>query len=848
MTARGYHSRAAARPPVARWPFPLLLACLLLVCVLAACQDDTPQAQATRTGGSATRSVQATQTPGGDADDAAGVVRVQALPEPAERQALPDPTAAAAAPTDTVRPSERMAKAEQAYADGEYEVAIGLLGGMVGASLADKEPEVYLLLAQAYLATGQTREAIPLLEALVAGARAGSRGAAHRVLANGLLAYSYESVGSWAEAIEAFGAWIELAPHMAPYAHWRMADAFKALGESERQAEHLAAVDLGALTAAQRAEVLEDLAKAQRGMGEYELALASYDAILSFAEWPSYRALLAEFKAETLMEAGRAQEGVAALEAVLASSPTTTAGLLALRALDDLEAADIDDLVRANVYYGARLYQDALEVLEGATPTDAAADSIEPLYLRARCYAALGQYGNAFVVFDDLLDRYPQDPAIADVWLAKAMAAEDNGGDPSGIYREFWRQYPEEARAPEALWLSAQSLDGQGSWMLASEFYALLRKEYPEYERAQEAAFREGLMRYALGEPGQAAETWAEQVDNLASPDERARWLTWLGIAAQAVGDAQAAAGRWEEAIASAPDSYYGWRAADLLAGERPLLPADAGTIEEAEPLTKRDWTSIGKWVRDWAPEREDQDGVDPADDQRMAMAVTFWQLSRHSEALLQTGAMRQDVKEDPEALLSLAQASYEAGIIPAAISAAETLFSLAREAGETEVPEALRRIAYPTPYIHLVNAEALARGVDPLIFMALIRQESRFDPLAVSYAGARGLTQVMPATGEWIASRLGADAYHDDLLYRPATSVFYGLWYLQTLLDMYDRDWIAALVAYNAGPGNLGKWTGGEPIADHDLFYETIPVQQAQDYVTLVYRQYRNYQAMYRE
>lgn len=68
-----------------------------------------------------------------------------------------------------------------------------------------------------------------------------------------------------------------------------------------------------------------------------------------------------------------------------------------------------------------------------------------------------------------------------------------------------------------------------------------------------------------------------------------------------------------------------------------------------------------------------------------------------------------------------------------------------------------------------------------------------------------------------------------------------------ELLVNLYDRDWIAALVAYNAGPGNLKAWTGGEPIQDHDLFYETLPSKQAQDYVRLIYENYSWYRKLYR-
>jgi soluble lytic murein transglycosylase len=85
------------------------------------------------------------------------------------------------------------------------------------------------------------------------------------------------------------------------------------------------------------------------------------------------------------------------------------------------------------------------------------------------------------------------------------------------------------------------------------------------------------------------------------------------------------------------------------------------------------------------------------------------------------------------------------------------------------------------------------------------------------------------------------------NLLTRPAVSVRYGVWYLDKMLEQTDGDWIAALVAYNAGPGNLSRWTGDAPIADHDLFYETIPLTEPQSYVRLIYPFYAHYRALYR-
>jgi soluble lytic murein transglycosylase len=188
----------------------------------------------------------------------------------------------------------------------------------------------------------------------------------------------------------------------------------------------------------------------------------------------------------------------------------------------------------------------------------------------------------------------------------------------------------------------------------------------------------------------------------------------------------------------------------------------------------------------------------------------------------------------------------YEGDAYPFAIASAERLMRLAREVGAASPPAAVWRVAYPLVYGDLVQQQATETGVDPLLFLALVRQESRFDRRAVSYAGATGLTQVMPATGTWIAERLGVPGFAPATLTRPIVSVRFGVWYLDALLRTNDRDWVASLVGYNAGPGNLQRWTQGKPIADHDLFYETIPSQQPKDYVRLIYENYRTYQRLY--
>ncbi len=128
----------------------------------------------------------------------------------------------------------------------------------------------------------------------------------------------------------------------------------------------------------------------------------------------------------------------------------------------------------------------------------------------------------------------------------------------------------------------------------------------------------------------------------------------------------------------------------------------------------------------------------------------------------------------------------------------------------------------------------------------ALIRQESLFEPAAESWAGARGLGQVMPATGEAIAQALSVAGFTVDDLYRPSTSLRFAAYYLASQLERFDDQILVALAAYNGGPGNALQWleAGGD---DLDLFVEVITAVQSRLYLQGVYEQYIVYEQLYR-
>jgi soluble lytic murein transglycosylase len=143
-------------------------------------------------------------------------------------------------------------------------------------------------------------------------------------------------------------------------------------------------------------------------------------------------------------------------------------------------------------------------------------------------------------------------------------------------------------------------------------------------------------------------------------------------------------------------------------------------------------------------------------------------------------------------------------------------------------------------------SGTARTAGLDPFIVAALVRQESEFDPRAVSSARAYGLTQVLPSTGRDVSRRLGISGFQPARLFDPDLNLRLGTHYLKTLLNQFGGRWEPALASYNAGKSRADAWLRRREYREPAEFVESIPFTETRNYVQSVLRNADIYRRIY--
>ncbi|HLY16137.1 MAG TPA: transglycosylase SLT domain-containing protein [Bryobacteraceae bacterium] len=455
---------------------------------------------------------------------------------------------------------------------------------------------------------------------------------------------------------------------------------------------------------------------------------------------------------------------------------------------------------RARVGKGAADYLDgevsrAYSYLRPLEVSDAEADA-ERLYYLAECARRLNDDEQMMEAVRNLGKHHADSP-----WRYKALGAAANRflvtNQPDKyvpLYQAAYETFPDQAQAAQYHW--------RVTWA------AYIRRQHKGAE-----LLREHLQKY----PGHPSASAA---------------LYFLGRLAEAGGDYATARSYYAKLAAQFPNYYYG-----ILARERATQPpvvAAGLSVKTAEFLR-----SIA------FPPHRPAVASQPDAETSMRVARAHLLISAGladlAKAELRFGAR---TGSQPYLLAMelarIANAPHEQ--LHSIKSAAPDYLALTLE----DAPPAFWQLLFPLPYQKDLVRSAKQQNLDPYMVAALIRQESEFDPQALSPRHAYGLTQVEPATGRALARRAGVGGFTNRALFQPAVNLKIGTYYLRTLLDQWGGKWEQTLASYNAGKSRVNEWATWNQYQEPAEFVESIPFSETREYVQAVLRNATVYRQIY--
>jgi soluble lytic murein transglycosylase len=386
--------------------------------------------------------------------------------------------------------------------------------------------------------------------------------------------------------------------------------------------------------------------------------------------------------------------------------------------------------------------------------------------------------------------------------------------------------YVETMRAnfPHSPWLAEALFSSGNMYMLRKDYpravtyYSDLAERFPQNTNAAAAHWRAGWWSYRQGLYPQAARIFEEQIKQYPGAKETVSALYWRArLYEQQDHEPSMAAAHYRKLISVYSHYFYAQMARERLVALGDAAPVTVPHLDEYVPAV------IPKL-----------DATFPAGDPHLVKAH-----------LLVNAGLSEYV---PQEIAAAPDSASWSGIAEAQIYASygETFRAMrvlkralpyAASAPIKSVPLAYWRILFPEDHWETIKAESAKNGLDPYLVASLIRQESEFNPSAISHANAYGLMQLLPSVGKQLAREEGLGSIETRQLLDPVLNIRLGTRYLRQTLDKFGRVPEYALAAYNAGDNRVADWQAGGPYNGVDEFVESIPFTETRDYVQAILR-----------
>jgi soluble lytic murein transglycosylase len=655
-----------------------------------------------------------------------------------------------------------------------------------------------------------------------------------------------KTLGQCQPAITSFQQYQKETSLLDGYVNFEIAECYTRLQSLDQAINHYqkTAGDLNGGSNLLRATALDRIGDYYANANNPTQAINAYNRILEFAKVPDYRAGVYLKIARNHIKANQAEQGYNVYNVLADQYMTTPSGIAAIQALVTANPNTVNDYLKGYLAFSQGNYTLAQESfykfigrLDPAQPVPAPAATMtkdqKEKSARARYYIGLS--------WERLKD------------VPKAVAE----------YKELQNWLPGTAAAEEGLWQAGSALRRQeGKEAEAYDVFGALVAAYPNNIYTERALFAQFQMALILNKVPEAV-TLTENFDKRWTNSYRRDEMYYkLGKAHEAANNPTAAKAAFAKLLDSSIDGYYSARAIDNANKIDPNSPKASSPTTHPSVFDPNSFTAtaaddrkaLETWLIGWT-------GSPSTTLDTARTAVWADAGVQRSLELRRLGWLPQSEREAQEAterFVSKPLELYNLSLIYSeqlefyySIEAAKSLYRLYQQktptAGLRATPVLLQKLVYPLAYNDVVLEFSQKYQLDPLLLLGYIKQESAFDPTAVSSAEARGLTQVIPSTARAIASELGKKEFDVNQLLLPYTAIEFGSFYFAQRLKEFKGNPFKALGAYNGGSGNVYRWVKDfPPEKNFDDFVENIDFPETREYIKIVYSNYYGYRRIY--
>ncbi|HUI82698.1 MAG TPA: transglycosylase SLT domain-containing protein [Candidatus Binatia bacterium] len=487
-------------------------------------------------------------------------------------------------------------------------------------------------------------------------------------------------------------------------------------------------------------------------------------------------------------------------------------------------------LRRADALYKARRYGAAADeyryVVDFAPPGQQPAGLIQ----LANSYLHDGNTRAA----REALGRIPDDgsEASAEKWYQQAEIARNANDDGSlSNILEHMR-----TTAPKSPWLESTLLTAGNMYLLrkdydrAIDYYREIHQRFPAGTRASYAHWKCAWLTYLQTRREQAKKYFEEQIEFYPGTNEVPNAIYWRGRMAEDDRDFGLARAYYQKLSERYRNYYYAVLARRRLVTLPTAPVVTVAALQHFSPASALDPAA---------------QITDPPEDDLHYMRAKLLENAGVTDLAvreLQAGSSSGPSWE----MLEIAKIYSSGGEYFRALQALKRAISGYFSFDVSTLPAPYWQALFPRPWWDAMRRYSDENGLDPYLVAALIRQESEFNPSAISHANAYGLMQLLPRTGKGEARKEGLHHYSTDSLLDPTTNIELGTRYFRQMVDQFGGHIEYALAAYNAGADRVEDWRASGNYRDVEEFVESIPFTETREYVQAIVRNAEVYKKVY--